>query len=427
MFFKALISMVFTVGFRVGGSALAILLSLTCSKVESQELFNSTVTSNGVTTSQSYSNSIDFIDQTTTSFGLADINPAYTPTSTALVLGDFRGVGFSLTYPTTGSTLIFQIPALGISETFAEANRGLSEDALDTYLSNNGDDILTRIAALLVSTTATDPVAGNPQSLQGTMISSDFGIGTGFGGIGDVRADGDGSSGEGSGRGVFGLAARLGRFSAGGADGTTIELPLSYVRPLADPRWALVVEAPLTFTDIEGSTSYSGSLGGGVRIPILDQWSITPTLRIGAVGSEDLGAAAFMYSANVTSSFRFSVGDLDFNLGNMLSYVASTGSPSVEDSLNYELQNTATRNGLSATGKIGRQIFGEEAVWEAFIVNTQIFGDAVYVDNYTDLAISFGTQRSQNGLTWDAARLGLTYTIGSGDFKRFNLNFGYQF
>ncbi len=392
-----------------------------------QELFNTEVTSNGVTASESFTNAQDFLNQTSTSLGLAGINPAYTFDSAAVVLGDFRGVDFSITYPTTGSTLVFEIPELGIVEIFAESTRALSEDALDEYLASNADNILGRLADLLVATTPTDPVAGNPASLQGSMVASDFGIGSGFGGIGNVKVDDKGNLEEISGRGVFGVAARLGRFSAGDASGDVIELPLSYVKPLADPRWALVFEMPLTYTDIEGSNSYSVSLGGGVRIPVLDQWSLTPTLRYGAVSSEDLGAASGMYSANITSSFRFKVRNLDFNLANMLSYIATTGGPSIDDSLDYDLQNTVSRNGLAVSGNLGRQIFNEDATWEAFIVNTQIFGDDVFVDNYTDVSFSVGTKKSQNGLTWDAARIGITYTFGSGDFDKFNLNFGYQF
>ncbi|SMP34782.1 hypothetical protein SAMN06265373_11095 [Shimia sagamensis] len=392
-----------------------------------EPLFNVTVTSNGTTTETAFTNALDFVDQTTTSAGIAGLNPNYTTTSTATVLGDFRGVDYSLVYPDSGSTLRFSIPDLDISQTFSEQTRELSEDALDDYLVSNQDGILTRIGELLVQTTATDPVAGNPTSLQANMISSDFGLGSGFGGSGSVKVNDDNTVEESAG-GIPGLAARLGRFSVDGADGTVIELPISYVKPLADPRWAVVLEMPLTYVDIGGSQSYSASLGGGLRIPVLDNWSLTPSLRVGGVGSDDFGAFAYMYSGSLTSSFRFNALGLDFNLGNMLSYISTTGSPgSGEKSPDYDLQNTVARNGLSASGRTTWRLFDQPTTWEASIVNTQIFGDDVYIDNYTDFAISLGTERSQNGLTWDAARLGITYSIGNHGYKKVNVNFGYQF
>jgi hypothetical protein len=61
------------------------------------------------------------------------------------------------------------------------------------------------------------------------------------------------------------------------------------------------------------------------------------------------------------------------------------------------------------------------------VVNTQIFGDAVYIDNYTDFAVSFGTEASRNGLTWDAIRIGFTYTVGNEGYQGGQINFGYQF
>ncbi|WP_299426042.1 hypothetical protein [uncultured Shimia sp.] len=406
-------------------TALVSLLPLVPSNAE--PLFNVTVTSNGTTTETSFTNAIDFVDQTTTSEGLTGLNPNYTISSVATVLGDFRGVDYSLTYPDRGATLIFEVPDLDISQTFSEATREANEDALDDYLVTNQDDILTKLGEFLVRTTATDPVAGNPASLQATMISSDFGLGSGFGGNGSVQVNDDNTVEETPG-GIPGLAARLGRFSVDGNDGTVIELPLSYVKPLADPRWAVVLEMPLTYVDIGGSQSYSASLGGGLRIPVLDNWSLTPSVRVGGVGSDDFGAFAFMYSGSVTSSFRFTAMGLDFNLGNMLSYISTTGNPNDgEKSPDYDLQNTVARNGLSASGSSSWRLFDQPTTWEASIVNTQILGDDIYIDNYTDFAVSLGTVQSQNGLTWDAARLGITYTIGNHGYKKVNVNFGYKF
>ena len=113
----------------------------------------------------------------------------------------------------------------------------------------------------------------------------------------------------------------------------------------------------------------------------------------------------------------------------MISYVASTPL-TVEVAgyeLDYDVANAISRNGIGISGKMGRELFNQPLVWEFNAVNTQIFGDDVFIDNYTDLAFSIGTQQSTNGLTFDSLKLGLTYTITNKDYSGFRVNFGYQF
>ncbi|MEM6637460.1 MAG: hypothetical protein AAF667_16395 [Pseudomonadota bacterium] len=379
---------------------------------------------------QSYNNVEDFVDAVLTSEGFASINPEYTLSSGVAVAANFRGVLINLNYDFGGTALTFSVPELGVTEVFDGGSRVASEDELDDYLTNNTDEIVTRILGLLVESTATDPVAGNPNSLQATMVQSDFGVGAGFGGFGTYSFD-NSQRGftAGPGTQIPGAAARFGNYSVGDVDGTVISLPLGYTIPLADPRYAIVLEAPITYVEANGTDSYSISFGGGFRIPILNNWAVTPTARLGTTGSEDVGSAATLYSLGVTSSYRFDVGSVGFNLANMVNYVATSGgSFEVDDfEIEYDLANTIFRNGLAIEGETGFELFGENVTWEGWVVNTMITGDEVFIDNYTDFAISFGTQASRNGFTWDAARLGLTYTIGNNDFSRLSVNFGYQF
>ena len=52
-------------------------------------------------------------------------------------------------------------------------------------------------------------------------------------------------------------------FSVDGNDITTVNLPLSFVRPLEDPRYALILDVPLTYSETNGSASAAASLGWG--------------------------------------------------------------------------------------------------------------------------------------------------------------------
>ncbi|QIE43485.1 hypothetical protein [Meridianimarinicoccus aquatilis] len=391
--------------------------------------FTIRVTTNGTTGSATAKTIEEFADLGLKSSGLDSVNAAYTDTSVATADLNFRGLPMVVTFPDSGPGLIYSIPELGFTRAFnAQSTREANGDDLEDYLKNDIDGLLSKVLDYLVSETGTDPVAGNPASLQGTMIAGDFTAGTGLGpGNGSQASTGDGG-GEGR-RNVYGIGARLGQYSVNGNDITTIDLPLTFVRPLEDPRYALIIDMPLTFVDTNGSETVAASLGVGMRVPITTRWTLTPMLRAGATGSVDLGSLAALYSGSLSSSYKFNWGQTEINIGNMLSYISTTDvSDAIDDyQVDYDLQNTVSRNGVGFSGPLSYKLFGAETTWEASVVNTQIFGDAVYIDNYTDMAVSFGTKQSRNGLTWDAIRIGFTYTVGNNDFQGGRINFGYQF
>ena len=112
----------------------------------------------------------------------------------------------------------------------------------------------------------------------------------------------------------------------------------------------------------------------------------------------------------------------------MVGFNQTGGAITIEDTeIDYDLRNTMLRNGLSVSKSTSRKLFGDPTTWDFAVVNTQISGDEVFIDNYTDVSFSYGTLASKNGITWDSVRLGLTYTITNKDYNGFQLNFGYQF
>ncbi|PWR01190.1 hypothetical protein DKT77_18720 [Meridianimarinicoccus roseus] len=411
---------------RAGAVTAALMVPFAAHAADS---FVISVTANGVTSTNSTRTLEDFVDLGLSSTGLESLNPNYTDTTPATVGLNFRGLPMTVVYPDSGPGLVYTVPELGFSRAFnAGATRAQNEEALENFLETDQEGLLSRILNYFVEETGTDPVAGNPASLQSTMIASDFSVGTGLGAGNSFQASSGAGGGEGR-RNVYGLGARLGRFSVDGNDITTVDLPLTFVRPLSDPRYALIIDLPLTYVETNGSQSAAASLGIGMRVPITTRWTLTPMVRAGATGSVDLGSLAALYSGSLSSSYRFNVGQTEVNIGNMLSYISTTGlSDTVDDfDVDYDLQNSVTRNGIGVSGPLAYKLFGADTTWEASVVNTQIFGDAVYIDNYTDIAVSFGTQQSRNGLTWDAIRIGFTYTVGNNGFQGGRLNFGYQF
>ena len=363
---------------------------------------------------------IDFIEDGTYS----EVNVTYTSTSIATANFDVRGVDVVVSYPTNGSTLIFQVPALGVSETFVGATRADSEAALIDFLERNRNNLLTRLLQLLVATSPADPVAGQPNSLMSKMVAADFDIGTT---VGPENSSAPTGQARGDAPSLIKLGARFGHFNASDLDSDVVDLPFRYTVPLADPRWGVTFDFPVTYVETEGAKSYAASFGVAGRLPLLDNWTLTPALRVGGTGSVEAGAAAALYSASLTSNFEFKIADIDVAIGNGATFIQTLPLSFGGYSLDYDLTNYVVRNGISASGDTSFTLFGEPVTWEAAVVNTQFFGTDLYAENTTDVSISFGTKESRNGMTWDSVRVGLTYTFTDADFQGVRLNFGYQF
>lgn len=359
--------------------------------------------------------------------GYQAIAAGYNQRLPAVATVNYRGVTAIVEYPDDGPGLVFRVPRVNIEETFNDrGTRSGNERALEDYIRANEDNILSRILRLAVATTGTDPIAGNPSSLMNRMIESDFLLGTTIG----PHPENIASTTDGYDRAqrLAGFNIRFGRYTADGTESDVVDLPLTYVVPLADPRYALNFDLPLTWVQTEGADSYSGSFGLGLRLPLLDHWTVTPAVRFGFGGSFDLGTAAGIGSFSLTSNYRFSHGDYRFAIGNSISYIQTFPIEYDDSSIDYDMRNVVLRNGIGASGPLGWKLFGMDTTWELSVVNTQFLGSRVHTENYTDIALSLGTVASVNGFTWDSMRLGLTYTVSSdSDFQGLRLNFGYQF
>ena len=98
----------------------------------------------------------------------------YTDMSEAHAVVDFRGLGMNFSFPGAGTSLVFEVPSLDIREEFNGATRDASVDQLEDFLKSQGGDILSRIQAASIATSPVDPIAGNPGSMMGIMVSRQF-------------------------------------------------------------------------------------------------------------------------------------------------------------------------------------------------------------------------------------------------------------
>lgn len=350
----------------------------------------------------------------------------YNQNSAALATIDVRGVAASVRYLNGSSALIFRIPSVGINKIFNSfATRQQNEDDFEAYLENNVDNVLTKTLQKLVATTAADPVAGNPDSLMSTMATADF----------DAAYDLASSSQQNKtdtkkvAKDKREIGLQVGRSSSDGVEKTMLTLPLAYTHYFEDPRKKLRLSSPLSYVETNGSKAYKASFGATLNYPMNEKWSLVPSVRLGVLGSEDLGSAALVYSGSLASVYQRPYKDMNLMFGNMLSLMTTATLKIRSHELPYDISNQVIKNGISIEKPISYKVLGKKASTEFSIANTQFFGDDLYIDNYTDLAISIGTRKRVTGASEadNSIHVGLTYTIGQHGYQGGKLNFGYKF
>jgi len=299
-----------------------------------------------------------------------------------------------------------RVIALGVS-------RAANENSFRDFLDNNTDGVLTDIADCLVSDNASDPVA--------VTIRNWVEFGEGFTVNSNLQSSQDSQEN-------FGLGIAAGHFSSGDQSHSIVTIPLSYVYYFEEEGKKLTFTAPVSYIDVDGSRAFKGSIGTAFTKPMNDNWTIIPAVRLGATSSSELGTGAAIAAALVTNIYEFPYGDNNIKLANMIGGITTIEASVGDLESYYDLNNQVLKNGISIEIPQAFTAFGGKTSIQASIANTQFFGDEVAVDNYTDMAISFGTRKKLgNKDNQDSLHLGLTYTIGNGDYRGGKINFGYEF
>jgi hypothetical protein len=164
------------------------------------------------------------------------------------------------------------------------------------FIKKDGGATLNAIMKKLAEVSPVDPIAGNPNSLQSQMVVTDF--------------DRNFTSRLASsprrppcGFGLVGLGLRFGSYDIDGRQSDSITLLLSYTsRSDLDPRRQLTISAPSP-TPVEGGKVYSFNPGVSYRIPMNDNWALTPAVGYGLTGSVELASLGQMVSGSLTSSY----------------------------------------------------------------------------------------------------------------------------
>lgn len=379
----------------------------------------------------------DLFDKST-SGGLTQVNASYVDNVSASVIRfGFRGLPIVLqTYDAAAvavagagaglsvNSVTMLIPGLNVTKIFnAQATRDGNVEDLKTYLKNSGGDILNRLQQLLAKTSPIDPIAGNPSSMQSRMVSDDFD--RNFTQFASNIKDSGGPVESGTVNNLVGIGVSYGNYSQAGLNSSVVTLPLSYTfRPDIDPRRQLTIYAPITVTEVVGAKSYGVNLGMAYRLPINDDWALTPAVGYGLSGSVDLGSAAAMMSASLTSQYTMRMSGYDLAIGNMVGLYQSSKFTAGDYSFDPQIKNTVYRNGVMAS--FPTVMMGRKMALEVSYVNTIFTGTELYSNQSNEIGVTLGTNKGANSAR-SYLRAGVTYLFAEKDIKGLRLNLGYWF
>ena len=361
----------------------------------------------------------------------------YTDMSEAHAVVDFRGLEMNFSFPGAGNELVFEVPSLDIREEFNGATRDASVDRLEDFLKDQGDDILNRIQAALIATSPVDPIAGNPGSMMGTMVSGQFE--TGFSSqvtniartpaypASDGEPDTATAVEAGSPDNLIHLSPRFGRYTAGDRISNVLTLPLGYSFRLKEGGTGLRnidLSLPLTYAEIEGGKSVAASIGAGLTWGLTEQWSLSPAVGAGLAGSVDLGTAGGIGSASLTSAYTIPFDKYTINVGNMIGYYETLDIEVGEYSFDPGVSNTVLRNGLMLS--VPRTMGGRKVATEFWAIDTRFYGSELYSEYNDEFGVSFGSARTEGHSIESYLRGGVSWMTGD-NIKGWRFNLGYRF
>ena len=379
---------------------------------------------------QSTDDAIDFLREE----NLRARFPTYTGREAVTGTLDFRGVPVIGRYAENSNQFIVDFPTIGERRVFNGLTRSQAYDAADFYFDElpdgEAEDLIRRLLASLAAFSPVDPLAGNPNSLQGSLVRGGLDL-TSPGGALEDDAGGGGAGAANQDEPAWMIGATYSDFTAGRFEGRRLDLRGERSWRVGEgSRSRLKLDVPFTLTETEGASQVVGSVGLGYERPVIPgRWSLEPRVAYGAVVAPDLGSAGHMGSASLTSRYRIDGPGRGFAIiGNMIGY--TTTLPLDVDGTNYspEVSNVVFRNGVAYQYPLNRMVSGRAASVRASYTHTGFTGDELFLDSYHELGLSFGVRGREDSPrnAFELFRLTGAYTFGD-DYDSVTVGVGYRF
>ncbi len=390
---------------------------LSCSLL-AREPYHATIIVSGESAKVSDPNLVD-LNRDLKQTSIEKLLPIYTPTS-AISLGlNLRGVLADASFAVNSTVLVLNIPQAGITQTFDGGTRDSSFALMKEYIRDGGTK--GGLLRAYYKHSPIDPIAGNPDSLLSRMGEADYSLGR--------LSPLSGCSCSWTAQPIlhqFQVGLRGGRSFSRGFDTTTVTLPLRYSYS-PDRRWALILDAPFTYFRNGGASSVQTSIGVGLRVPLISNWSLTPVFRMGTGGSLDLCTSGNFVSAGVTSEVHVKISDWVLSMTNYGGYYTSVNFWLTGINFNYRIQNFTIKNGLWLNSCNGFTVCKRPFNIGLSFVDTVFTKKKLYIRHYDEVGISLITTGVLPCLEYDCLTFGFNYRFGQKEYKGFNVSLNYQF
>jgi hypothetical protein len=315
---------------------------------------------------------------------------------------DYRGIKILVSSPANSTSMRLQVADAGIDKTVAERSRDLSLLGIGRYVTAEDSQLVRKLMRAVVGHTTDDPVAGNPASLLGRILATDFRAGAdAFSSVGEMARVSFGD---------WGSASVIGWHQFGGSAAVnTLAVPLTLGHRFTE-RWNVYAEAVPAVQQIDGRPVYSSMLASGFHYTLIDsgdlRWRAGASARGGIAGSSEVETVGGLLGGAMSTEASYQL-----RPGLTLSGASTIGHYNALPiaygpySAKYDVSNTGFRNGVSVSQAIA-PIFGLDAVLTGSIIDSRFTGTPLAVNAWQEYGalVTLGRERP--------ARIGFSYLHG---------------
>ena len=319
-------------------------------------------------------------------------------------------------------------------ETVDAFDQEASLDEIEAYVEANVTQakLLQALQEAQIAETPNSPIAGTPQSLQGSFSSSIFTLDQPSDLL-DENSDSTDSSVQRGGRGGAWMGGgRVGSFEVGEEDGHFIDITAERGFRLSEgSRDRLKVSVPFSYFDYgDDLTQSTGSVRIGYEKSVIDRkWVVEPSVGLGYAFETDKLAAGAMWYAGLSSRYKIApVGKGHIVIGNGVGYTQSIDIESDDKFQSADVSNVAIRNGIAYQLPVGQRIFDRTGTLRTSYAYTFLEGDELFLDNYHEVNVSYGVGSAETTTRHviETFRLGAGATFGD-DYTSWNFTAGFRF
>jgi hypothetical protein len=343
------------------------------------------------------------------------------------VSGLYRGLNAS--FSTVGNTITMNIPAINFTKSFVGVSRDDAVSQIKDWFKKDGGAALDALFSKFAELTPIDPIAGNPNSIQAKTVSTAYD--RGFTKLASQVANTDvtsASEADSTNANQINMALKY-NMSFGDYKSSSYTIPLGYTwRFNDDVRHQISFDLPINYTEVEKGQVIGLGFGLGYSHPLSTNWVLSAGVDYGATASIDLGSGGHVLTSSLASLYSYTINDtMKIHMGNMVGYSTTLPVNIGDYSSDPGIENYILRNGFLYYVKTAGLM--DNTGIELFVIDTRYLGTKLYNDNYQEVGLSFGFDRTSyesRRRSDKSLRIGVTSMIAKNN-NGVMLNFGYSF